>query len=104
MRMGELSEAIAQRDEWEARCRDIMEICRERDRDIERCAKREERLTGQRDALGELLRDCLRLLDAWDRANWEELPEFAKMGEEYEPEGNHAVIIEKARRLGVEVR
>jgi len=69
MRMGELSEAIAQHD-----------------------------------ALGELLRDCLRLLDSWDRANWEELPEFAKAGEEYEPEGNYAAIIEKAKRLGVEVR
>lgn len=51
----------------------------------------------------ELIRDCLKLLGTWDRAEWDNTSDIYTAGMEYEPEGNYAALIERARKMGVEL-
>ena len=56
----------------------------------------------QIDNLESLVRDSLRLLGAWDRADFDSFKEEYEL-DVYVPEGNYAALVKRANDLGIEV-
>ena len=52
------------------------------------------------DHMEALVRDCLKLMGTWDRAEWECSDVFSP-SDEYEPEGNYAALLDRAKEIGV---
>jgi len=52
------------------------------------------------DHMEALVRDCLKLMGTWDRAEWECSDVFSP-ADEYEQEGNYAVLLDRAKEMGV---
>ena len=113
---GELCEEIKQKDERIAKLEEECETCefQYKARDYEQANERQARKIKdvcelnrqQRERIAkleQLVRDAMQMLDRWDRAEWESMPDEHRAYGEYEPEGNLRVLQERVVALGIEV-